>query len=196
MANTRTFVAIALPQGAITALEALTRELRRTAWGGACRWSAAETMHLTLKFLGDVPDARMDDVFCAVRLAAQGVSPLTFELAGLGCFPHPRRPSVVWVGTREPSGRLAELARDVDEALGRAGWPREVRPYYPHLTIARVRRGAAPGQTAGLAEDLASHSAQPLAMVDVQGITVYGSVLTPSGPVHTRLCECPLGRGA
>ncbi len=153
-------------------------------------------MHLTLKFLGDVPDARMEDVFGAVRLAAQGGARSPLSWPGWGASQvRAARAWCGWVPASPPAG-WRSWRGTWTSALAGAGWPREARPYHPHLTIARVRRGAAPGQTASLAEDLASHSAQPLATVDVQGITVYGSVLTPSGPVHTRLCECPLGRGA
>ena len=196
MSETRTFVAAAMPPEAIAALTDLGQELRRTSWGGAFRWSATDTIHLTLKFLGNVPNDRLEAVFGAVVAAAADVEPFALDLGGLGCFPNVRRPSVLWVGIHEPSGRLEELARRIDGVLAPEGWPREERPYHPHLTIARLRPGAARDQLMALAHDVPRRPFQSLASLEVESIFVYGSRLTPSGPTHTPLCECPLGAAA
>jgi len=192
MADTRTFVAAALDTLAVSALQGLTDRLRRSAWGGVFRWSAPDTWHLTIKFVGDVPEKRMEPLTRAVADAALMVQPFTFSLQGLGCFPSARRPNILWVGIEEPSGGLARLAQGVDTALAREGWPAETRPFHPHLTIARARSVIGQQQAAALAEDLAQRSGEPLAHVFVDRIIVYGSVLTPLGPVHTPLCVCPL----
>jgi len=192
VADTRTFVAAALDAQAVSALQGLADRLCRGAWGGAFRWSAPDTWHLTIKFVGDVPEKRMERLTRAVADAALMVQPFTFSLQGLGCFPSLRRPSILWVGIEEPSGRLARLAQGVDIALAREGWPAETRPFHPHLTIARARSVVGQQQAAALAEDLAQRSSRPLAQVFVDQIVVYGSVLTPQGPVHTPLCVCPL----
>ena len=192
MPETRTFVAVALPPEAVRALEGLVDRLRLLPEGQACRWSAAETIHLTLKFLGDVPDARLPAVYAAVDRACAGATPFSVEIRGLGCFPNPRRPSIVWTGLEDPAGRLAALAEEVDRALAAEGFPRETRPFRPHLTIGRVRRGARPAEAAALGEMVAGWPAETLAEVPVETVTVFGSRLTLAGPVHTPLHESPL----
>ncbi len=214
MAETRTFVAASLDPEAITTLQSLVERLRRASWGGAFRWSAPDTWHLTIKFVGDVPDERMDCLCRAVAGAAIAVEPFAFSLRGLGCFPNPRRPSILWVGVEESTGRVADLARHIDAALACEGWPAEERPFHPHLTIGRARPGARREEWAALADALAPSSGElaprsgelaprsgeraprsgaPLARVAVERLTVYGSVLAGAGPVHTPLCVCPLG---
>ncbi len=192
MAETRTFVAVALPPEAVRALEELCAQLRRRPEGHVSRWSAPETIHLTLKFLGNVPDGRLPTVYAAVDRACRPEAPLTVEIVGLGCFPNPRRPSIVWAGLQDPSGRLAGLAERIDRELAHEGFARETRPFHPHLTIGRVRRGARREEAAALGETIAQWPAEALAEVPVGGVTVFGSTLTPSGPVHTRLHESPL----
>jgi len=192
MPETRTFVAVALPPAAVRALEDLMARLRRLPEGQVCRWSAPETIHMTLKFLGDVPDARLPAVYAAVDRAAAGAAPFAFEIRGLGCFPNPRRPNIVWAGLEDPAGRLAPLAAGIDRALAAEGFPRETRPYRPHLTIGRVRRGAHPAEAAALGAVVAGWPDEALAEVAVETVTVFGSRLTPAGPVHTALHASPL----
>lgn len=192
MAETRTFIAARLSAETLAALEALVGRLRASPGGEACRWSAPETVHLTLKFLGNVPDARLEEVFAAADRAARSARPLRFVVAGVGCFPNAARPRIVWAGVREGHEALARLAERLDAELGARGFAREERAFRPHLTIGRVGRRATREAVAALGRTISGWDDEVLGHVDVDRIHVFGSELTPGGPVHTVLHEAPL----
>src|SRR5229473_1808380 len=94
----RAFIAINLPPTARARLAQLQRELQLTFVAGAVRWVRPEQIHLTLKFLGDVPEESLSDLETALRRACQASVPLELRADGLGCFPHPQNARVLWIG--------------------------------------------------------------------------------------------------
>lgn len=193
MPETRTFIAIGLTDDIRAALEQTTRQLRSAPGGDACRWSAVETVHLTLKFLGDVSDVRLPEVYAAVERSTRDCSAFRVEIAGLGCFPNLQRPRVIWAGVRDEAGVLARLAERLDRELAGLGFAREERPFRPHLTIGRVKRNASRGALAELGQTIANWPALTFGQSYVEKVSVYASVLRPEGPLHTVLHEAPLG---
>jgi 2'-5' RNA ligase len=135
----RTFVGIRCGRKARARLHAAARELARGE--RALRVPALEDLHLTLQFLGDTRQEDLAPVGRALVGAARGVPPLEVVYEGLGAFPAPGRPRVVWAGVREEGegGVLERLARQVGEALGPLGFPPEARRFHAHVTLARVR---------------------------------------------------------
>ena len=103
------------------------------------RWVTPEQIHLTLKFLGNVPAEQVTLIAQAMACAAQGQTAFTLRAQSLGCFPHPSRPRVLWVGLVDPSQALAHLNERLSAALIPAGFPPEERPFHPHLTLARAQ---------------------------------------------------------
>lgn len=107
------------------------------------RWVGPEGLHLTLKFLGEAPEARSRELADALARAAAGARALPVTVAGFGAFPHPARPAVIWAGvTREPALEL--LHHGVELTFGPLGFPPEGRPFRPHVTLGRTRRDAPP----------------------------------------------------
>lgn len=107
------------------------------------RWVPASGYHLTLKFLGDVPETRIEELGGALEHAVRGARPLPVTVEGFGAFPHPSRASVIWAGVvTEPALEL--LQHGVEQAFGPLGFPPEGRPFRPHVTIGRARRDARP----------------------------------------------------
>lgn len=193
MASIRTFIAIELPPEVLAALEQVQAQLRRGEGGAAGRWVSRESIHLTLKFLGDVPSERLEEVYRAVARAAAAHVPFTLQVVGTGCFPNPRRPRVIWAGVREETGQLLALQRAVERELQRLGFPKEERPFTPHLTLARVREGADPRQAAALGQAAAQSQMGEVAQMRVERVSVMRSDLQPSGAVYHELYAAPLG---
>lgn len=148
-----------------------------------------ENIHLTLKFLGEVPPAREGAVREAMAEAASGVSPFTLRAGGCGAFPGERNPRVLWVGLRAGAPEAAALASRLEGACAARGFPREGRPFKTHLTLGRVRavRGLE-----GTMRRLQAHAEEDLGETAVERIVLFESTLHPAGAVYTRRHELPL----
>ena len=141
------------------------------------RWVSAENVHITLKFLGEVPQERLSDVQQAVnRIAVQSRS---FELVveNFGCFPPRGQVRIIWAGVKTSGDELFCLAKCCEEEFERLGFKREERDFSPHLTIGRVQYDSSRG---GLRHDVAN-AALPSVSQRVDSISLYQSVLGPSG---------------
>jgi 2'-5' RNA ligase len=132
----RIFVAIELEPPIKQALEDVVRKLKRT--GADVRWVDGRGMHLTLKFLGEIAEAEVPSIEQAVKDATSAHGRFPLILRGTGTFPSGKSPRVLWVGVTEEAG-LMELQKAVEARLEAAGYPREGRPFHPHLTLGRVK---------------------------------------------------------
>jgi RNA 2',3'-cyclic 3'-phosphodiesterase len=153
------------------------------------KWVRPENIHLSLKFLGDVEEAREPELREALRRAAGARSeprPLTLQITGFGVFPDYHRPRVVWAGvTPEPGLELLQHA--VEQAFAPLGFPTEARAFRPHVTLGRAARDARPGDFRGLEEILAGTDFD--ATVTVAEVDLMQSTLQPSGPVYQVKCH-------
>jgi 2'-5' RNA ligase len=137
-AQLRLFVAIAVPEEIQSRLGELQREWRERLKRSSISWTRQENFHITLRFLGDVPSNRVDDLTRALAGAVAPLAPLRLAAIGLGCFPNSRRPRILWAGVRDEAGELAELARRIVDATNSfSSKPAEER-FTGHLTLARV----------------------------------------------------------
>jgi 2'-5' RNA ligase len=132
----RIFVAVFPPPEIRSVLVGAAREFPVV---GEVRWARPENVHLTLKFLGEVPEDDLDRVAQALEPVSLRHEPFEAELSGFGAFPSARRARILWAGIGEGSEFLRELARDVDASLEPLGFEREDRAYVPHLTLGRAR---------------------------------------------------------
>ncbi|MDZ7266644.1 MAG: RNA 2',3'-cyclic phosphodiesterase [candidate division KSB1 bacterium] len=185
----RLFVACELPETITAGLAAYMAPLRALASG--VRWVKAEKVHLTLKFLGETPAARVAAIKAALVEVCRQFAPFVCEIAGAGVFPNPQRPQVLWVGLNDPQGRLARLATEVDRALHGLGFAREKRPFAPHVTLGRVRDGRA----AAVVQEMKRHPFPPHQLA-CREIVLMQSVLQRDGAVYTALQRFALGQGS
>jgi 2'-5' RNA ligase len=195
MERIRAFIAVPLPQALLDELGALQDNLERRIPPGSVRWVRPEGIHLTLKFLGDVPLSQVPDFDKALEELSRHAPSCTFTVEGLGCFPNSRRPRVVWVGVQEPTGRLAALQDGVEEAMAHFGFKPEGRGFTPHLTLGRVGRRSSAGQAAQVGSEVAETTAGRLAEVSVDGFVLIRSVLKATGAEYTTLHEYRLTQG-
>ena len=136
----RVFVAIELPAPVRQKLIEHIDRLRSTMPEVRASWSREENLHLTLKFLGDVPLTNVEGLALAAQRAATKVEPFEMTVGGCGAFPPKGHPRVLWIGIEDPSGQLAFLHAALEDDCAKAGFPHEERSFHPHLTIARIRK--------------------------------------------------------
>lgn len=188
----RSFVAVELPSALRAQLAQVSRQLASSIPREAVRWVRPEGIHLTLKFLGDVSPGQLPAIQGLAAKAAGRAQACVCTVRGLGCFPDPRRPRVIWVGVEEPTGSLAALQQALEQGLAELGFAREGRAFNPHLTLGRVRpeAGSAAAQIR-LAIEAAGEV--ELDRVEARSICLVRSDLRPGGAVYTRMGEFVLG---
>lgn len=147
-------------------------------------WVAAENVHLTLKFLGEVDDGREAEIRGALTSAVAGTRTMTLVVRGAGVFPHARAPRVVWAGI-EPDPAIEILADRIERGYASLGFPTEGRPFRPHLTLGRARREARPRAWAGISELLDGIALETTTLLD--GVDLVRSELRRGGPVYDRI---------
>ncbi|UCE01873.1 MAG: RNA 2',3'-cyclic phosphodiesterase [Candidatus Latescibacterota bacterium] len=172
----RLFVALLLDPAWIETLEQVLRQLRALDRDSSVRWVDARSIHLTLKFLGEVEEPRVDELIERLDAAVATRSAPRLALGGLGAFPTLKRPRVIWIGVEEDGRRLAPLQSRIEDAAAAMGWERERRAFQPHLTLGRARdpRRSRGGRTSA---PVASHLAA------LPGI----AVAAPAPSLQTRL---------
>lgn len=188
MEEIRCFVAVELPHNINEFLAQLGARLKAGS-PRPVKWVDPQGIHLTLKFLGNVPSARIAEIGQALNGATGGKLPLMLHTGGLGAFPGWQRPQVVWLGLEGDLEGLARLQSDVDAALSALGFPAEGRAFTPHLTLARVREGMRPDDRKQLADSTRSVALPLAAAFMVRSVSLIRSRLTPSGALYTRLMQ-------
>ena len=178
----RAFVAVELPEAAREEVERLQETLQRS--GADVKWVEPENLHLTLKFLGEIPEDQAGQVEEALRSAISSFRPFSFQLKGIGAFPRVNSPRVLWVGVGEGNLQLTELGATVEKCCLAVGFPAEDRPFSPHLTIGRIRPG--PGLTR-LIQQLEAAEFRCSAPAPVERIILFQSVLSAHSPTYSRL---------
>ncbi|MBI4581688.1 MAG: RNA 2',3'-cyclic phosphodiesterase [Planctomycetes bacterium] len=183
----RCFIAIELPTGVRDRLVALQTSLREL--DSQIRWTRPEHVHVTLKFLGDVPDTQVTDICRTAIETAARLPPIGVEVAGAGCFPPGGPVRIVWVGVIGPSPELTACHAACEEAFARLGYLPETRPFRPHLTIGRSRD---PKGARQVRETVAANGDFRCGRFTATELAVIQSVLGRSGPTYTRLARAPL----
>jgi len=191
METVRTFIAIELNSAVLAQVSKLQSRLKDEVLPGFVRWVRPEGIHLTLKFLGDVQEDKLDDIAQALRAASAAHTPFSLHIAGMGCFPNPRRPRVIWLGVREPGGTLERLQQDVERAISPLGYPPERRSFSPHLTLGRVKDGHSAADLAALGEYV-TRAKVSIGQMEVTSIYLMRSDLRPSGAIYTALAAAAL----
>lgn len=187
----RAFIAAELAEPLREEVAAFQSELKRS--GADIKWVETGNLHLTLKFLGNIPESQISSLTEALKQSCAGLPAFTLTLAGIGAFPKTTAPRVVWIGIAEGKEPLADLARRVEQACSGLGFRPEERPLSAHLTIGRTR------STQGI-----TRLVKKLQVAEFRGgtptrisrVALFQSELGPHGPVYTPLAEIPLRPGS
>jgi RNA 2',3'-cyclic 3'-phosphodiesterase len=185
MSRTRTFIGIDIGDAIRANALALQKELAKS--GTEVKWATLESMHITLLFLGEVDDRELHPVCRAVKDIAASESPFALRVAGVGAFPTPRRPKIVWAGITDGAEPLQRLNAALEERMLELGcYRKEERGYTPHLTLGRVK-----GDCFTLASEIPKRLAWDGGATTVDEVLVYSSETNRDGPVYT-----VIGRGS
>lgn len=188
--NMRLFVACEVPEDVKTAVEAVTAELRGYS-DDSVRWVHPDGVHLTLKFLGEVPQKKLPAIKIALQEAVIRHSPFNLEFSNIGTFGGREGLRIMWMSIAGDILRLEALARDVNLALGVVGFEPERRPFRPHLTLGRVRDHIATRERAGI-EVAVGKVDVPQIMWRTSQISLMRSRLTPRGALYETVSTFPL----
>ena len=187
----RLFLAINLPEAVRRTVYDATLELRRAA--PSVRWVQPDTLHLTLKFLGEVVEARLTELRRALNEGASGTAAFEVMLRAVGAFPNFRRPRVVWLDVANPEA-LVRLQQRIEEAYVPLGFPREARGFHPHLTLGRMGDGIAGYELRGL--ERAAGEIKYEAQVRVESVELMQSRLSPQGARYEPVASVALRKGS
>ncbi|MCA9113927.1 MAG: RNA 2',3'-cyclic phosphodiesterase [Planctomycetaceae bacterium] len=157
-----------------------------TGLGRAVRAVRPQAAHITLRFLGDTRTELLPALGEALREAASSCPPFRLRFEGIGAFPNAKRPSVLWVGVHD-ADPLQEIVARLEPLLAALGFPAERLPFYPHLTLARIRNR--PPQS--VFDLLEQHSETSYGSMLAEQVVLYQSVLQPDGPRYTVLETVP-----
>ena len=183
----RAFVGIELPQPVRDELVQLQAELRRA--GADVNWVAAQNLHATVRFLGDVTEEQRHAVEQLLTGLASRTDTAELSLTHVGAFPSGAAPRVIWVGIGLGQGILAKLVAELEDGLVALGLPREDRRFSAHVTLGRVRSPQNRRQLVRQLDGLHWTPPKPFRMIHV---TLFQSTLTPSGPIYTVLARLSL----
>ncbi len=187
----RIFIAIKMPEAVIGKVTEVSRYFQSQTPAGALKWVETENLHLTLRFLGEISEEAVLKVQSSLPQAAMGQPPFTLSVEGLGMYPSPGQPQVIWLGVKGSKPMVA-LHAQLETALARVGIEKEDRPFHPHLTLARVRQRTDRATAHQIGETLTQFKVGSLGAFQVDQIQLIESQLTPQGPVYTTRSTAPL----
>jgi len=180
----RLFAALEIPSTVRENLAALLESLR--AVSPQTRWVRPQNLHVTLKFMGEVPETKLAAT-CSALAGGRSDQPVTLDFRGLGFFPNEKCPRVFWAGI-DASPNLKTLAADLERAMEKLGIPREQRPFSPHLTLARFEP---PGLPEKLRSAIQENAAREFGSFRTNQCHLIESKLKPSGAEYTTLESFP-----
>ena len=191
MEQIRSFIAIELPEKLRKELSHLQSIVKKNT-GISAKWVNPYSIHLTLKFLGNITSPRIEEIKKAMEQASQGIPPFQLKFEGMGVFPNLNRVQVIWVGLGGDVDKLSQLQQRVENDLAPLGFPPEKRAFTPHLTLARLRDPLSPDEQQKLGQLIASTRFDETKPFSVDSLHLMRSQLTPQGAIYSRTCSVEL----
>jgi len=188
----RSFVAIHLPDEVKAELASLEDKLKARRHPFV-KWVDPESMHLTLRFLGDVTLDSVPQIVEAISRVAPTHAPFKLQVSGTGAFPGWQRTQVVWVGVGGDLDKLNALQKGLEFALSPLGYPPESRSFSAHLTLGRLRDRVTPDDRRRFADFAQKVEFKASLSFDVSAVRLMKSQLTPTGPIYSELAAAKLG---
>ena len=188
----RVFCAVALPGDLHERLTTHINRIRDIAPDARARWSRADNIHLTLKFLGDISLPRVEKLSEAASRSVEDFAPFKIVLEQTGVFPPHGSPRVLWIGVNDLEGKLGQVHARLEVECAKAGFPRESRPFHPHLTFARLRQPQRAGTLASAHKAMEFEPAE-VAVSELLVIRSERSELSSEGSKYTVVSRHSLG---
>lgn len=186
----RVFCAIEFPPAVSLPATEHIKTLRRQFPDNSASWNRDGRFHLTLKFIGQIPQTRVERFSLAAESATANLSSFNLTVAGAGAFPKKGPPKVLWLGIDDRRGQLATLQAQLEEECALEGFTKEERAFHPHLTIARLRK---PAGASDLANAHLNLGFSPIEIL-VSELLVISSELSSAGSKYTTISRHTLVR--
>lgn len=183
----RTFIAIDVPEKIKDEIFEIEKELIKSA-GEGIKWEGKEKFHITLKFLGDVNEEAINSIHQVLNESLNGFGKFSVVYKGIGAFPDLKNPRVIWIGCEDPTGKLFELQKIVEEKMSELGFEREDKEYHPHITLGRVKKAK---NISNLIKKIESINFEARTG-EVEEVLIMKSDLKPSGSVYSVLRKIKL----
>ncbi|BES82682.1 RNA 2',3'-cyclic phosphodiesterase [Pyrodictium abyssi] len=148
-------------------------------------------MHITLRFLGNIPFSLVDEIERVI--AASAPRRVVLRLRGVGAFPSPVRPRVIWVGVSEGAGELERIYREIEKGLRRLGFRPEREQFVPHVTLARLKGSRNLERVVKLLREMEDVEVGEIVL---ESVRLKQSILTPRGPIYRTLREVKAAEAA
>ena len=178
----RTFIAIEIDPPHKQKLTNLISTLKQS--DSDIKWVTEHQMHLTLKFLGNVEETKVQEISDALTLIANSTREFTITLSNIGTFPNAKRPRVIWIGVNKGKNKLKLLAGQIETELEKLDFPKETRDFKSHLTLGRVR---SPKNLQNLTKLLTEVSFQSESAIKISKLILFQSTLTPKGAIYKKI---------
>jgi len=186
VAQIRSFIAIELPDELKKELAELVDGLKSSGQSGV-KWVNPYSIHLTLKFLGNIDTSRIDEIVAVIERSVQDISPFQIGVGKTGVFPNLRRVQVVWVGLKGDVDKLAQIQQSIESGLAPLGFPAESRKFTPHLTLARLRNQATQDERQRIGQIITATEFESSHGINVNAISLMKSQLTREGAIYSRI---------
>jgi 2'-5' RNA ligase len=186
----RTFIAIELSEEIKDFLSRIQNQLRST--GADVKWVQPQNIHLTLKFLGERDDKKIEKIIQILEDAVKEIRQFSIRLSSIGAFPRITSPRVIWIGVSDGDTETKVVAEELEKNLAKIGIPKEDRPFSSHITIGRTRSGLNREVLVKELENLTDKFGEEKLEFLVNKITLFESTLTPKGPIYEVLKEASL----
>jgi len=178
----RTFIAIEIDPTHKQKLLHLISTLKSS--NSDVKWVTEHQMHLTLKFLGNIEETKVQEISDALTSIANSTREFTITLSNIGTFPNVKRPRVIWIGIDKGKNELKLLAGQIETELEKLGFPKETRDFKSHLTLGRVR---SPKNLKNLTKLLTEVSFQSESAIKINKLILFQSTLTPKGAIYKKI---------
>jgi len=180
----RTFIAIELSKEIREALAQAQSHLKYS--GADVKWVDKDNIHLTLKFLGEVTEGKLQQVISTLEIIGKENSVFEISIKDIGVFPNSDYPRVIWVGLDKGAVESKKLAKMIDDALSKIGFEKESRPFAPHLTIGRVRSAK---NKEALKEKIGTCQLPIVKSQLISSVVLFQSKLSPKDPTYIKIHE-------
>ena len=190
----RAFIAVNLSPDVLDKIEQIAMDLNKRMNSVPIRWVPKENIHLTLKFLGNVSTANLEILKDILGKVVDDHHECDISVGGIGVFPKPHNPRVIWVGMKVPQ-ELIHLQHEIEIETARLGYSREHRPFSPHLTFGRVSRNASTQDVQVIANLLEKYKVGFLGATRLRTVYLFRSDLTPEGAEYTPIYSADLREG-
>lgn len=184
----RCFIAVPLPEQVQNSIGKLESELKK--FNADISWSRPEGIHLTLKFLGEISEDKIQPIVAILTKILSAEKPFDISIGGTGVFPNERKARILWLGIRQGENNLIRLAEQLENELVELGFAKEERRFHPHLTLCRVRSAK---NLSSLTDYYLNNINPDLGIIRINEIYLYQSVLRATGAVYTILRQAKFG---